>query len=172
MERSDEQDDDEYEGVQKILGGGQTGADRGGWDAARDLRLKYGGWVPNGRRAEDGTIPGMYFEGPYLNGIWETLDTDYRARTELNVAASNGTVVFTRGPLTPGSKITVVYAGRLGRPLLHVDLSKHSLDAAGKLVAEFVRKNETRILNVAGSRESSAPGLQRDVKAVILNAFF
>ena len=39
----------------KIVSGGQTGADRGGLEAAIHLGLDWGGWAPKGWRAEDGT---------------------------------------------------------------------------------------------------------------------
>jgi len=46
--------------IKKIISGAQTGADRGALDAALDLGLPVGGWVPRGRRAEDGPIPDRY----------------------------------------------------------------------------------------------------------------
>ena len=46
--------------VARIVSGGQTGADRGGLDAARAVGLPHGGWCPKGRQAEDGTIPLHY----------------------------------------------------------------------------------------------------------------
>ena len=36
----------------KIISGGQTGADRGGLDAAIDLGIEHGGWCPLGRKSE------------------------------------------------------------------------------------------------------------------------
>ena len=44
----------------KIVSGGQTGVDRGGLEAAIALGLPYGGWVPKGLIAEDGTVPLKY----------------------------------------------------------------------------------------------------------------
>lgn len=46
--------------VEKIISGGQTGADRGGLDAAIALGIPHGGWCPKGRRAEDGKVPKRY----------------------------------------------------------------------------------------------------------------
>ena len=74
----------------KIISGGQTGADRGGLDAAMDLGIEHGGWCPKGRRAEDGRIPDRYT-------LEETTSTDYTVRTEKNVEWADGTVVFTFG---------------------------------------------------------------------------
>ena len=40
--------------LEKIVSGAQTGADRGALDAALARGVPIGGWVPAGRRAEDG----------------------------------------------------------------------------------------------------------------------
>ncbi|MFB3114968.1 MAG: YpsA SLOG family protein, partial [Nitrospirales bacterium] len=40
--------------ITKLISGGQTGADRGGLDAAIHCDLPHGGWCPKGRKAEDG----------------------------------------------------------------------------------------------------------------------
>src|SRR6266536_1910541 len=102
--------------VTRIVSGGQTGADRGGLDAAISLGIEHGGWCPAGRRAEDGAVPTRY-------RLRETLATDYSVRTQLNVREADGTIVFTRGAPTGGSALTVEHARKLGRPVLHVDLA-------------------------------------------------
>ena len=51
--------------ITKIISGGQSGADRGGLDAAIHCALPHGGWCPKGRKAEDGIIPAEYhFRAP------------------------------------------------------------------------------------------------------------
>jgi hypothetical protein len=42
---------------ERVISGGQTGADRGGLDAALELGIACGGCCPKGRKAEDGVIP-------------------------------------------------------------------------------------------------------------------
>ena len=44
----------------EIWSGGQTGVDRAALDLAIELGLRWGGWMPLGRLAEDGTIPDRY----------------------------------------------------------------------------------------------------------------
>ena len=46
--------------IARIVSGAQTGADRGGLDAAVYCGLECGGWVPKGWKAEDGVIPAEY----------------------------------------------------------------------------------------------------------------
>lgn len=99
----------------KIVSGGQTGADRGGLDAAIYCNMPYGGWCPKGRKAEDGVIPDKYH-------LQEHASADYLARTEANVVDSDATVIFTMGVLEGGSKKTAQFAKKHNKPCLHVDL--------------------------------------------------
>ena len=102
--------------VAKIISGGQTGADRGGLDAAIEIGVPHGGWCPKGRRAEDGTIPPIYDLG-------EMRSSSYVSRTEQNVIDSHATVVLTCGPPTGGSRKTIEFADTHQRPCLQVDLT-------------------------------------------------
>lgn len=63
--------------VEKIISGGQTGVDRAALDQALALDIPCGGWCPEGRRAEDGTLPAAY-------PLRQTASRDSAARTELN----------------------------------------------------------------------------------------
>ena len=40
--------------LQKIISGGQTGVDRAALDAAIKMGVNHGGWIPKGRKTEDG----------------------------------------------------------------------------------------------------------------------
>ncbi len=150
-------------GLVRIVSGGQTGADRGGLDAAIALGIPHGGWCPLGRLAEDGEVPARY-------ALRETPSADYAARTRRNVEDSGATVLFTRGRPTGGSAYTAEVARALGRPLLHVDLARETGAAAAARVREFIRAHQVRILNVAGSRESIAPGIAAEVRDILIAA--
>ena len=150
--------------VKRIISGGQTGADRGGLDAAIDLGIPHGGWCPKGRRAEDGAIPRKY-------ELQETESAEYPPRTEQNVVASHGTVVFTLGTPTAGSALTIEYAVRHRRPVLHLDLRKLSPEEAAKRLRAWIDEHGISILNVAGSRESLAAGLEKLVHRIVASAF-
>lgn len=43
--------------INKILSGGQTGADCAALDWAHQHRVAHGGWCPKGRLAVDGPLP-------------------------------------------------------------------------------------------------------------------
>lgn len=148
----------------RIVSGGQTGADQGAWDAAIYCDLPYGGWVPKGRIAENGVIPAKY------EGFQETTSKDYLIRTRANVVDSDATVVFCYGPPTGGSARTVTFAETLGRPHLAVDL-RQPRAAVVDAVARWIQTTcpSPLTLNVAGTRESGAPGIRSVVCARLVD---
>jgi hypothetical protein len=147
--------------IRCIVSGGQTGADRAALDAALALGLPIGGWVPKGRRAEDGSIPERY---PNLR---ET-DTDvYETRTRWNVRDSDATVILSHGPLAGGSKKTEGFAREMGKPVLHVDLSTKSRGDAVVAIQEWLSGFDGETLNVAGPRASNDPAIYEAVRAIV-----
>ena len=141
----------------KVVSGGQTGVDRGALDAALALGLPHGGWVPRGRRAEDGVIPARY--------VLSELDSaDYNLRTRRNVEDSDGTLILTVGEPTGGTALTVRLVRALGKPHLVLDLDA---DPAPEAVRRWIAQHELEILNVAGPRESKAPGVAARAEAFL-----
>ena len=46
--------------LKKIISGGQTGADQSALDVAIKFNIDHGGWIPKGRKTEDGILPDKY----------------------------------------------------------------------------------------------------------------
>jgi hypothetical protein len=136
-------------GLTKIVSGGQTGVDRAALDVARELGLPCGGWCPKGRRAEDGPIDARY-------PLQETPGDGYPQRTEWNVRDSDGTLILTRGEPDRGTRLTAELAQRYGKPLLVLDLAEEPDTAK---VRAWVEEHRIQVLNVAGPRASSCPGI-------------
>ena len=150
--------------ITKIISGGQAGADQAALDAAIELGIDHGGWIPRGRFTENGPLPDKYH-------LQEMPAASYPERTEKNVLDSDGTVIFSRGPLNGGSKLTAEMAEKHGKPWLHVDLRKvHALKASTDLHAWIVRER-VRVLHVAGPEESIEPGIYNDVYQAIWGLF-
>lgn len=143
----------------KIVSGGQAGVDRAALDVALSLAVPCGGWCPRGRRAEDGPIDGRY-------PLRETPEPAYAVRTEWNVRDSDATLILYRGVLEGGSLLTRDLALRMGKPCLPVDLDAPELP---QRVAEWLRSEGVEVLNVAGPRESSRPGIQAAAAAFLLS---
>lgn len=142
--------------VEKLVSGGQTGADRAALDFAIAHGIPHGGWCPRGRLAEDGALEGCY-------ELRETPEEQYPQRTEWNVRDADGTVIFSIAPeLTGGSKLTAELAADLKKPWLHLSQLRDGLEAVGRLRA-FVLANHIRVLNVAGARASNEPSVARFV---------
>ena len=142
----------------KIISGGQTGADRAGLDFAIEVGLEHGGFVPRGRRAEDGKIPGQYH-------LTELSSISYAVRTKRNVREADGTVVFSLDPiLTGGSSLTFEYATQVKKTRIHIyrsafDYSDEAFFKEVWRLKDFIESNQIGVLNVAGPRESSQPGV-------------
>lgn len=147
----------------KIVSGGQTGVDQGALDASRWINFLYGGWVPKGRRTEAGTLPPVY------KGMQEHTSSEYLARTEANVVDSDATLVMTHGMPTGGSKRTIEFARKHGRPWHHLNMSKHMKPEVKKAM-EWIKEScpANCILNVAGTRESKEPGIQMETLVWVL----
>ncbi|HKK89824.1 MAG TPA: putative molybdenum carrier protein [Desulfobacteraceae bacterium] len=146
--------------IKKIISGGQTGADRAALDTAIKFNFDHGGWVPAGRRAEDGVLAARYH--------MDEMPTDsYPRRTEQNVKDSQGTLIVSRGKLTGGSLLTHQLAAKLEKPCCHIDLLKIDEFEAAIIVNSFISDYAIEVLNIAGPRASSDPEIYRSVKAVI-----
>ena len=140
--------------IVRVVSGGQAGADRAALEAATALGLPYGGWCPLGGRAEDlPDPPGVLALFPQLS---ETPTTEPSVRTAWNVRDSDATLVLRWGEgESAGTDLTTRVADELGRPLLVA-----RADDVDAVVGWLRTLGDGLILNVAGPRESEAPGLR------------
>jgi hypothetical protein len=146
--------------IQKIVSGGQTGADIAALNFAIEHGNVHGGWCPKGRKAEDGLIAACYL-------LTETPTSRYLQRTEWNVRDSDGTVIFSLSTeLSAGSAKTLALAHKLRKPVIHI-----ARDEGGALPEErlvrFISDHRIKVLNVAGPRASKEPGIGEFVKDVL-----
>ena len=146
--------------LDKIISGGQTGADRAALDFAIKHKIPHGGWVTKGRIAEDGPLPKKY-------KLTEMPTTSCQKRTEQNVIGSDGTLIVSHGRLTGGSAYTRTMAKKHNRPCLHLDLNKSDIFPASLLLMEWIDEHEIKTLNVAGPKASKDPKVYRGVKEVL-----
>ncbi len=154
-------------GVRKIVSGGQTGVDQAALAAAIELGLDHGGWCPRGRLSESGPIPARF-------QLQETHSAEYWVRTEQNVIDSDATLILYRGELRGGTALTHRLAAKHHRPCLLIDLAQPALLAPPALidpVRGWLQQSAVRVLNVAGPRESSCPGIQQEAQAFLRNVF-
>lgn len=134
-----------------VISGGQTGVDRAALDAALEAGIPCGGWCPAGRRAEDGTIPSRY-------PLKETASADFAARTRRNVEDADGTLIVAKGAPDDGTRLAEAHARALGRPVLTADLGRGREELIESIRVWIGAERIVR-LNIAGPRESTAPGV-------------
>lgn len=146
--------------ISKIISGGQTGADRAALDVAIELGIPHGGWIPKGRKTEDGRLPEKY-------RLKEMPTESYLKRTEQNVIDSDGTLIVSHGKLTGGSELTLDFAIQYKKKLLHIDLNEIRGFSAAQLIKSWIIHNDIKILNVAGPHLSKDPDIYEDTTRLL-----
>lgn len=171
--------------IYKVISGGQTGADRAGLEAALAVKLRTGGWAPKGYRTENGSDPDLRV----IYKLKEHESRDYPPRTAANVIHADLTIlVSTSETLGVGSRLTEKLCRQHWKPsILYTKLSKADAIQAAETMhrslpylvqntsgRESYKEAQARggwIINVAGPRESSRPGVQKKA-AAFLRTFF
>jgi hypothetical protein len=141
----------------------------GGLLAARELGIETGGVAPQGWWTEEGPRPEL-LRG---FGLIECDEPGYPARTRLNVIQSDATLIV--GPYeTGGSALTYAVAQENGKPGFNVPYSSatrlHVRETNLAGFCEWLYVHRIRVLNVAGSRESSNPGIQDFTRQFLVEA--
>jgi hypothetical protein len=140
----------------QIISGGQTGADRGGLEAGKQIGLQTGGYCPKGWRTDNGPdITLAEF------GLVETKSSGYPVRTKANVLLSDGTLIF-GNVNSPGSLLTVRLCLQYNKPC--------KIDPTKAEILEFIASNRIEVLNIAGNRERTNPGIQKRVQEFLVEA--
>ncbi|MGO3362633.1 MAG: YpsA SLOG family protein [Corynebacterium sp.] len=150
--------------VTAIRSGGQSGADRGALDAARNAGIPIIGWCPAGGWAEDYPVaPGLHADYPELT---DTPSADAGQRTEWNVRDSHVTLIIdtndTDGRIGPDGVLNEVDSPGTGATILHAMTYGRECQLVRKnSVDETCRWLESQghglTLNIAGPRASESP---------------
>ena len=149
----------------KLVSGGQTGVDQGALEAAIDLGLDYGGWVPKGWKTETGPLDKRYREK-----MREHVSGDYKDRTRQNVVDSHATLILVDNlPLSGGTLLTKRYCEN-GHSHFVISMNESSaVEKVQKWLRAFFTEDYPTpfVLNVAGPRESKLPGIQAKTRAFL-----
>jgi hypothetical protein len=141
----------------RIISGGQTGADKGGLLAGRDLGIRTGGWAPKGWVTEDGP-------NPKLNqfGLIQHSSPNYPPRTRMNCQDADLVAIF--GDLhSAGTRLTIDICKSDGIPyILNPDATE---------LRTMCEDLGVETLNVAGNRASKDATIEDRVRKVIVDAF-
>ncbi len=147
--------------LEKIISGGQTGADQGGLEAGKEFGILTGGWMPKGFLTENGKCPELK-EKFNLN---EHSSEKYPPRTFTNARDSDGTIRFAVDFSSPGELCTLKAINQYSKPYIDIDV-KDPIDI--DLVVKWVNNNNIKTLNVAGNKESTYPGIQKFTREYLI----
>lgn len=148
--------------IKLIISGGQTGADRGGLEAAKDLGIQTSGFAPAGYRTEKGSDYSLRDEF----GLVESRYTGYPQRTLQNILSADATILFTGKSYSRGSALTKTLCLKHNKKMHTILLQR---DLEGNLIipvseslwpSNIWSDPSIGIINVAGNRESVCPGIQ------------
>ena len=144
----------------KIVSGAQTGVDRAALDAAMAMKVEAGGWCPEGRKAEDGVIPGQY-------PVIELPNSDYRQRTKQNVLDSDGTVIIYFDSPSGGTELTILFCIQEHKNYILIDACELEIERACFKILDFIKRHSIKVLNVAGPRASGEPAAYEYARQLI-----
>jgi len=140
--------------LEKIISGGQTGADRTALEVAEELGIPTGGWVPLGCWTDEGQDPTLVTRFH----CEEHASPEWKPRTQANVADSDGTVWF--GDKSPGYWCT--------RNAIRGEFWIENPD--GKQLADWIVAHQIEVLNVAGNRKRKNPAIVGKVQVALREA--
>lgn len=143
---------------EKIISGGQTGADMGGLLAALDLGIRTGGWAPRGWKTETGPNLDLWHKFHLV----QASNSHYIYRTKLNVLDSDITAIF--GDIaSSGSQVTIAAC--------KTDKVPYLVNPDSEELREFCRMHEAEVVNIAGNRASRDSGIEERVREIVREAF-
>lgn len=168
-------------GLERVISGGQTGADEAGWRAARAACLPTCGWMPRGFMTESGPRP----EFARLYGAREleagrscpaTLSGQYKDRTRRNMAEADALLWFGRDD-SPGGRHTIGCCNAEDKPRMLIVRGVPEMPLPVDVAMWILGREPSpygspvTVLNVAGNRESSSPGLGAWVETYLAAVF-
>jgi hypothetical protein len=147
-----------------LVSGGQTGIDRATLDFCLDHGISCGGWCPEGRRAEDGTIHLKY-------PLKELPGATYDDRTAENVRCSDATVIIYYSEMRGGTLKSLEFARKEDKPLLTLDLSDLDSKVAAYYLRQFMEQHEPETINFSGPRKTEWTEGYSTCYAILKEAF-
>lgn len=98
----------------------------------------------------------------------ETKSDKYPPRTYANAKDSDGTIRIASNFDSPGEVCTLKAIEQYNKPYIDVEYRQ---PRSAQEVANWIRENNIDVLNVAGNRETFAPGIQRFVEEYLTEVF-
>lgn len=144
----------EYNGIEKIISGGQCGADFGGLLAAETLNIPTGGWAPKNFK----THFGNNFALRERFNLKETNSSSYRPRTLKNIKDSDGTLIIASNMNSPGCLLTYHGCLQYNKPVLKIQIANGEIPELNLIIdciQHWLSDNQIKTLNIAGNRDKN-----------------
>lgn len=164
----------------RVISGGASGADLGGLLSAQRYGIATGGSVPKGFRTDNNNPEQLKALGLVEDTSGASdIKVALALRSQKNVDDADGTIAFMPYEDSVGTSKTVGYAqtGKWQHRIPNFDVTPHkpnlvidwgeSNEEAAQKIIKFMRDNQIETLNIAGSRESKAKGMQVRVEAIM-----
>lgn len=132
--------------IEKIISGGQIGADLAALIAGKMLNIPTGGWMPKGFKTKKGNKPNYLEEF----GVQEHTSSKYSPRTYSNVRDSDATIRFANNFNSAGEICTLKAINYYNKPYMDILVSN---PPSHKEVADWIVQNNIKTLNVAGNAD-------------------
>ena len=183
-----------------VISGGQTGADLGGLDAAKECGIETGGWtVPVLTVLHHDKAYGLKLIHQPGGSGRRTVAEGLVERSKRNVDMADGTIIFRmcssigtdktiaycaqgRWPVGPPPPVltipnkltTCVERRQYRRHMIVTDMPQDREEDVADAIVDFLCVNHVRTLNVAGHRDDATAGIpnfQGRVRRILLLAF-
>lgn len=148
---------EKYCKLEKIISGGQTGADMGGLIAARSLHIDTGGTASAGFRTENGPTPKLATDYHLQEGS----TINFKHIAQQNIMDADATVVFSDS-VAAGTILTMKLCKELQKPC--------RVSPTPEQLVSFLDEHSVAVLHVSGNKESDAPGIMGRVVNILTNA--
>jgi len=149
--------------IKKIISGGQTQADQAVLDIAVKLGFTHGGWIPKGRIAKTGTLPGKY-------RLKEMPTDNYSECIEQNIKDSKGTLIISYGKLSGDSDYARKMTLKHKRQLLGIDLNQTIAFEAATLIKDWIQLRHIDVLYVIGPSGDINPDAEKHTAGIVESA--
>ena len=151
-----------WNGLMRVVSGGQTGVGQAALRAAKATGLETGGFSSQGWETEDGPAPSL---AEY--GLKECPSPGrFRARLKINVEDSDGTLWYGITD-TPGYRTAHAAARRGKKPFL---AAREGVARISNVVA-WAATHKVTVLHVAGNAESRNQGIGERAEVFLTRAF-
>lgn len=158
--------------VERVISGGQIGADLAGLQAAAELGIPTGGLMPRHFLTKTGRRPDIALTYGLAEDTYGPVGSSgYASWTWANVLAADATVVFAVDLRSRGTALTMRACRALYKPMFAVELyissgvAQYPQDAGA--FRDWLGGHGVRTLNVAGN---SLPAIEGVVRGYLLRA--